>query len=54
VSIKSFPDYNRLLQENYAEYKHIFFTITITIVKNFFDFSYILKKKMFILHVVFL
>jgi len=24
VSIKSFPDYKHLLQENYAEYKHIF------------------------------
>jgi hypothetical protein len=27
VSIKSFPDYKQLLQENYVEYKH-FFTIT--------------------------
>ena len=25
VSISSFPDYKHLLQENYAEYKHIFF-----------------------------
>ena len=25
VSIKSFPDYKHLLQENYTEYKHIFF-----------------------------
>ena len=25
VSIKSFPDYKHLLQENYVEYKHIFF-----------------------------
>jgi len=24
VSIKSFPDYKHLLQENYVEYKHIF------------------------------
>jgi hypothetical protein len=24
VSIKTFPDYKHLLQENYAEYKHIF------------------------------
>jgi len=23
VSIKSFPDYKHLLQENYVEYKHI-------------------------------
>jgi len=28
VSIKYFPDYKHLLQENYVEYKHIFFTIT--------------------------
>ena len=28
VSIKSFSDYRHLLQENYVEYKHIFFTIT--------------------------
>jgi hypothetical protein len=27
VSIKSFPDYKNLLQENYVEYKYIFFTI---------------------------
>jgi len=25
VSINSFPDYKLLLQENYVEYKHIFF-----------------------------
>jgi len=25
VSIKSFPDYKHLLQENYVEYKRIFF-----------------------------
>jgi hypothetical protein len=28
VSIKSFPHYKHLLQENYVEYKYIFFTIT--------------------------
>jgi hypothetical protein len=27
VSIKSFPDYKNLLQENYVEYKHIFFNM---------------------------
>jgi len=26
VSIKSFPSYKHLLQENYVEYKHIFVT----------------------------
>jgi len=25
VSIKSFPNYKHLLQENYVDYKHIFF-----------------------------
>ena len=25
VSIKSFPDYKHLQQENYVEYKHFFF-----------------------------
>jgi len=25
VSIKSFPEYKHLLQENYVKYKHIFF-----------------------------
>jgi len=28
LTIKSFPEYKHLLQENYVEYKHIFFTIT--------------------------
>ena len=28
VSIKSFPDYKHLLQENCVQYKHIFFNIT--------------------------
>jgi len=28
VSIKSFPDYKHLLQENYVEYKHIFLSVT--------------------------
>jgi len=28
VSIKSFPHYKHLLQENYVEYKHFFFTTT--------------------------
>jgi len=26
VIIKSFPDYKHLLQKNYVEYKHIFFS----------------------------
>jgi len=29
VSIKSFPVYKHLLQENYMEYKHFFCNITI-------------------------
>ena len=27
MSIKSFPDYKHLLQENYVEYKYIFLTL---------------------------
>jgi hypothetical protein len=33
VSIKSFPDYKHLLQENYVEYKHFF---NVTQLKKFF------------------
>jgi hypothetical protein len=29
VSIKSFPDYKHLLQENYVEYKHIFYLFSL-------------------------
>jgi len=29
VSIKSFPDYKHLLQENYVEYKHIFYRFNV-------------------------
>jgi len=35
VSIKSFPDYKHLLQENYMEYKHIFFFQNVTQLNNF-------------------
>jgi len=36
VSIKSFPDYKHLLQENYVEYKHIyFFNVLMCCKKNF-------------------
>jgi len=36
VSIKSFPDYKHLLQENYVEYKHIFFSkCNLTQLKKF-------------------
>ena len=36
VSINSFPDYKHLLQENYVEYKHIFFLLLLKLVsKNF-------------------
>jgi hypothetical protein len=36
VSIKSFPDYKHLLQENYAEYKYVFFFQNVTEIKKFF------------------
>jgi hypothetical protein len=35
VSIKSFPHYRHLLQENYVEYKHISFFQNLTQLKNF-------------------
>jgi hypothetical protein len=36
VSIKSFPDYKHLLQENYVEYKLSFFFQNVTQLKKFF------------------
>jgi len=36
VSIKPFPDYKYLLQENYVEYKHIFYHYLSCILK-FYD-----------------
>jgi len=36
VSIKSFPDYKHLLQENYVEYKHIFLPLLKIVVKQLF------------------
>jgi hypothetical protein len=37
VSIKSFPDYKHLLQENYVEYKYIFLPVLITnLMRNSF------------------
>jgi hypothetical protein len=41
VSIKSFPDYKHLLQENYMEYKHIFLPLLKFVVKKLLDLSYI-------------
>ena len=41
VSIKSFPDYKHLLQENYVEYKHIFFFQNVTQFKKFCTVIYI-------------
>jgi len=35
MSIKYFHDYKRLLQENYAEYKHIFYHYLSYFLKNF-------------------
>jgi hypothetical protein len=39
VSIKSFPDYKHLLQENYVEYKHIFLPV---LINNLMQNSFIL------------
>ena len=52
VSIKSFPDYRHLLQENYVEYK-LFFNVTQ--LKKFLETNLNNgKKNMFVFHVVFL
>jgi hypothetical protein len=50
VSIKSFPDYKHLLQENYVEYKHIFF-FTILVSKILCHVYISEKKYMFVFHV---
>jgi len=56
VSINSFPDNKHLLEENYVEYKNIYFFPLLKLVsKILYELSYILKKKnMFVFHVVFL
>jgi len=36
MSIKSFPDYKHLLQENYVEYKHIIFLPLLKLVYKSF------------------
>jgi len=41
VSIKSFPDYKHLLQENWLEYKHIFLPLLKLVVKKLLELSYI-------------
>jgi hypothetical protein len=46
VSIKSFPDYKHLLQENYVEYKHIFFLPLLKVVSKILcHLHYILRGK---------
>jgi hypothetical protein len=52
VSIKSFPDYKHLLQENYVEYKLIGFTIKLVPKKKLLELHF--EEKMFVFHVVFL
>jgi len=52
VSIKSFPDYRHLLQENYVEYKHFFFQKVTQEV--FLQQIRTIKKICFVFHVVFL
>jgi len=39
VSIKSFPDYKHLLQENYVEYKLFFFQNVTQLTKFFYNTS---------------
>jgi hypothetical protein len=55
LSIKSFPDYKHLLQENYVEYKHIFLPL-LKLVSKLLSHMFIvmLQLHMFVFHVVFL
>jgi len=41
VSIKSFPDYEHLLQENYVKYKHIFFLPLLRLVSKILCHAFI-------------
>jgi hypothetical protein len=45
VSIKSFPDYKHLLQENYVEYKQFFFQNVTQLKKFFLQLSQVMVKK---------
>ena len=54
VSLKSFPDYKDLLQENNVEYKHIFLSLLkLESKKKLLELSYN-KKNIFVFHIVFL
>jgi hypothetical protein len=44
VSIKSFPDYKHLLEENYVEYKYIFLPLLKLVSKSLCYVFIVLKK----------
>ena len=46
VSIKSFPDYKRLFQENYVEYKHIFFLPLLKVVSKILHHVFIVMLQL--------
>ena len=50
VSIKSFPDYKHLLQENYVEYKHFFFSKCYSTQEVFFQHISTLQHVLLLLH----
>jgi len=55
VSIKSFPDYKHLLQENYVEYRLCNCNITINTRHQILETNLINgKKNIFIFHLIFL
>jgi len=56
MSIKSFPDYKHSLQENYVEYKHIFFLPLLKLVSKILCHVFIVVYMlyMFVFHIVFL
>jgi hypothetical protein len=54
VSIKSFPDYKHLLEENHVEYKHFFFKCNSTQEVFLQHISTLQHVLLFVFHVVLL
>jgi hypothetical protein len=53
VSIKFFPDYKNLLQENYVEYQHFFLPL-FKLVSKILYHVFIVTVAIFVFHVFFL
>jgi len=50
VSIKSFPDYKHSLQENYVEYKHIFFLPLVKLLSKILCHVFIVMLQLLCLY----